>query len=88
MNICTRIGTSINMYISMGVNIANKTTTISNRRVIHMHTRISVAIHASISISLLLKLIPIFASLVTGSITMRVHIREPVKVFVFIQCWN
>ena len=64
INICTRIGTSINMYISMGVNIANKTTTISNRRVIHMHTRISVAIHASISISLLLKLIPIFASLV------------------------
>ena len=51
INICTRVGTSINMYISMGVDIANKTTNISSRRVIHMHTRISFAIHASISIT-------------------------------------
>ena len=47
-----------------------------------MHTRISFDIHASISISVLLVLLPILAS--PGSITMSVHIRESVKVLVFI----
>ena len=51
INICTRVGTSINMYINMGVDVANKTTNISSRRVIHMHTRISFAIRATISIA-------------------------------------